>query len=460
MNSETAYRHIAVIDIGKTNAKVVVLDAGTGAEIAAVRTTNSVLKSGPYPHYDIESLWRFIIDALKGFAATPGFDAISITTHGASVVLLDAGGDLALPVLDYEHIYPQTVQEAYGQVRPAFAETFSPRLSGGLNAGAQIHYQQSAFPADFARVATILTYPQYWAFRLTGVAANEMTSLGCHTDLWNPTTQSYSSLVDTLGIRALMAPVRSAFDALGPVLPALAADISLSSPVPVYCGIHDSNASLLPHLVENEAPFAVVSTGTWVISFGVGGDLDHLDPARDTLANVDAYGRAVPSSRFMGGREFEILAAEIGIASHEAIEAALERVIEKGLMLLPNVVEGSGPFPGRKMRWIGSATNSAERLAAVSVYLALMTEACLDLIGAKGPIFVEGPFAFNRAYLIALSALTSTDVIALAGSTGTSQGAALLTGIRPISAAASSSTRTELPGLARYRQSWRGTLIS
>lgn len=254
MNSETAYRHIAVIDIGKTNAKVVVLDAGTGAEIAAVRTTNSVLKSGPYPHYDIESLWRFIIDALKGFAATPGFDAISITTHGASVVLLDAGGDLALPVLDYEHIYPQTVQEAYGQVRPAFAETFSPRLSGGLNAGAQIHYQQSAFPADFARVATILTYPQYWAFRLTGVAANEMTSLGCHTDLWNPTTQSYSSLVDTLGIRALMAPVRSAFDALGPVLPALAADISLSSPVPVYCGIHDSNASLLPHLVENEAP--------------------------------------------------------------------------------------------------------------------------------------------------------------------------------------------------------------
>ncbi|GES49537.1 carbohydrate kinase [Rhizobium sp. NBRC 114257] len=460
MNSETAYRHIAVIDIGKTNAKVVVLDAGTGAEIAAVRIANSVLKSGPYPHYDIESLWRFIIEALKGFAATPGFDAISITTHGASVVLLDAGGDLALPVLDYEHIYPQTVQEAYGQVRPAFAETFSPRLSGGLNVGAQIHYQQSAFPADFARVATILTYPQYWAFRLTGVAANEMTSLGCHTDLWNPTTQSYSSLVDTLGIRALMAPVRSAFDALGPVLPALAADISLSSPVPVYCGIHDSNASLLPHLVENEAPFAVVSTGTWVISFGVGGDLDHLDPARDTLANVDAYGRAVPSSRFMGGREFEILAAEIGIASHEAIEAALERVIEKGLMLLPNVVEGSGPFPGRKMRWIGSATNSAERLAAVSLYLALMTEACLDLIGAKGSIFVEGPFALNRAYLIALSALTSTDVIALAGSTGTSQGAALLTGIRPAGAAASSPTRTELPGLARYRQSWRGTLIS
>ena len=51
----------------------------------------------------------------------------------------------------------------------------------------------------------------------------------------------------------------------------------------------------------------MVSTGTWVVIFAVGGDLDHLDPKRDTLANVDALGRAVPSARFMGGREFELL---------------------------------------------------------------------------------------------------------------------------------------------------------
>ncbi|NTF45022.1 FGGY-family carbohydrate kinase [Rhizobium rhizogenes] len=456
MSAVSAYRRIAVIDIGKTNAKVVVLDAETGGEIAVVKTSNGVLKTSPYPHYDVDRLWNFILGALKSFAGAPGFDAISITTHGASAVLLDADGHLALPVLDYEHLYPQAIQDAYRQLRPTFAETFSPQLSGGLNVGAQIHYQKSAFPEEFARVATILTYPQYWALRLTGVAANEVTSLGCHTDLWNPITGSYSSLVDTLGIRTLMAPVRSAFDALGPVLSALSADIGLAAPVPVYCGIHDSNASLLPHLVENEAPFAVVSTGTWVINFAVGGDLLHLDPQRDALANVDAYGRAVPSSRFMGGREFEILAAQIGTATPEAIEAALQAAIEKGIMLLPNVVEGSGPFPSKKMRWIGDASaTDAERLAAVNLYLALMTEACLGLIGAKGPIFVEGPFALNRPYLVVLSALTNTDVIALAGSTGTSQGAALLTGIRPPIAAGNKPVRSELAGLIRYRQAWR-----
>jgi sugar (pentulose or hexulose) kinase len=459
MTPRPNYSRIAVLDIGKTNAKVVVLDAQSGAEIATVRTTNTVLKTGPYPHYDIERLWDFVLKALKGFATTPGFDAISITAHGASAVLLAADGGLALPVLDYEHAYPDAVEEAYGRLRPPFSETFSPRLSGGLNVGAQIHYQKNQFPDDFARVRAILTYPQYWAFRLTGVAANEATSLGCHTDLWNPTTGTYSSLVDTLGIRPLMAPIRSAFDALGPVLPRIAAEIGLDAPVPVYCGIHDSNASLLPHLVENEAPFAVVSTGTWVICFAVGGDLEHLDPKRDALANVDAYGRAVPSSRFMGGREFEILAGEIGQVPPDAIEEALEIVIDKGIMLLPNVVEGSGPFPGKAMRWIGDASASpAERLAAASLYLALMTEACLGLIGAKGAIFVEGPFALNRAYLSALSALTGSDVIALPGSTGTSQGAALLTGIRPAAATASQPIRAELRGLQDYRQAWHTAL--
>ena len=459
MIATSTYRRIAVLDIGKTNAKVVVLHAQTGAEIAVVRTSNTSLKTGPYPHYDIERLWDFVIGALKDFAATPGFDAISITTHGASAVLLAADGSLALPMLDYEHHYPEAVQEAYERLRPPFSETFSPRLSGGLNVGAQIHYQKSVFPGDFARVTTILTYPQYWAFRLTGVAANEVTSLGCHTDLWNPTAGAYSSLVDTLGIRPLMAPIRSAFDVLGPLLPAIVEKIGLDAPVPVYCGIHDSNASLLPHLVENEAPFAVVSTGTWVINFAVGGDLDHLDPARDALANVDAYGRAVPSSRFMGGREFEILAAEIEAVSPEAAEKALETVIEKGIMLLPNVVEGSGPFPDKKMRWIGQAqATPAERLAAASLYLALMTEACLGLIGAKGPIFVEGPFALNRTYLAVLSSLTGSDVVALPGSTGTSQGAALLTGIKPTTPPENPPIRIDLMGLREYRQAWHQAL--
>ncbi|MDK4735478.1 FGGY-family carbohydrate kinase [Rhizobium sp. CNPSo 3490] len=451
----SSYRRIAVLDIGKTNAKVVVLDSATGAEIAVLKRPNIAIKKGPYPHYDIEALWAFALDALKSLAREPGFDAISITTHGAAAALLDRNGALAMPVIDYEHEYPEAIRDSYTALRPSFAETFSPRLAMGLNVGAQLHYQKSAFPEDFAEVATILTYAQYWTARLTGVAANELTSLGCHTDLWNPKTSSYSSLVDRLGIRDLMAPIRSAFDALGPVLPEIAAALGLSAPVPVYCGIHDSNASLLPHLVHREAPFAVVSTGTWVINFGVGGELDHLDPSRDALANVDAYGRAVPSSRFMGGREFEILSAEIGPVDDEAAWAAIGAVIGKGMMLLPNVAPGSGPFPGKASRWIGAEGAGREaRHAAACLYLALMTDACLGLIGAKGPVVVEGPFALNEPYLKLLAALTGRVVVAHPGSTGTSQGAALLTGIRPVSGAETHVPPSEIAGLKVYRDRW------
>ena len=109
-------------------AKVVVIDTRSGAEIAGDRRSNPVLRDGIYPHYDVEMLWSFILASLRQFAQEPGFDAISITTHGASAALLDENGDLAMPVLDYEHSYPVEIREAYLGIRPDFSETGSPSL--------------------------------------------------------------------------------------------------------------------------------------------------------------------------------------------------------------------------------------------------------------------------------------------------------------------------------------------
>ena len=263
-------------------------------------------------------------------------------------------------------------------------------------------------------------------WRLTGIAVNEVTSLGCHTDLWNPREGDYSSLVETLDLRPLLPPIRPAFDHIGDVLPTLQHQLGIRNPVPVFCGIHDSNASLLPHLMTRSSPFSVVSTGTWVVLFAVGGQLDRLDQARDTLANVDAYGKAVPSARFMGGREFDLLTGGNAVAPDTA---TLARVIRDQLMLLPSLVKGTGPFPDREAVWPnGEARTPAERTAAASLYAALMTHVSLGLIGAEGTTMVEGPFARNAVYLSALRSLTGRDVAALPGSTGTSLGAAILAG--------------------------------
>src|SRR5690606_25598452 len=144
------------------------------------------------------------------------------------------------------------------------------------------------FAEAFTTVTDILPYPQYWAWRLTGVKASEVTSLGCHTDLWAPDHGRLSSLVERQGWSGWCPPVVPAASVLGTLRPELAAELGLAADTPVTCGIHDSNASLIPHLGALETPFTIVSSGTWTITMTVGGSTQGLDPARDSLANVDA----------------------------------------------------------------------------------------------------------------------------------------------------------------------------
>ncbi len=430
-----APRFIAVFDIGKTNAKLVVHDLAARTDRVVASQPNRVLTDGPYPHADAAGLWAFLLDWLARAAAQGRVDALSITTHGAAAALVDGNGDgdgdgdgdgLVLPILDYESPLPDETTPDYDRLRPAFADSGSPPLPGGLNLGRQVFWLQRRFPDAFANTRHILTYPQYWAWRLSGVAASEATSLGCHTDLWEPANGGLSGLVDRAGWRGLFPPLRSAFDALGPLRPEIAARVGLG-PIPVHCGIHDSNASLLPHILARPAPLSVVSTGTWIIALAVGGSLAGLDPARDmlardtlardTLANVDALGRPVPSARFMGGRVYDRLTNRDPTAPSDA---ELDRVLADAITV--HTPDGA---PDRWSHDPASLT-PGERAAAASLRCALTTAAMLDGLRADGPTIVEGPFARNRLFLRALAARTGRPVAASPSATGTSAGAARL----------------------------------
>jgi sugar (pentulose or hexulose) kinase len=419
-------RHIAVIDIGKTNAKLALVDLDSLTEIAVVTRPNTVRAGPPWPHFDTEGHWAFLLNGLGKFHLKHRVDAISITTHGASIALLEENGSLAAPILDYEHDGPSSVERDYDAIRPPFSETGSPRLANGLNVGAQLHWQFLADPTLHARTAKIVTYPQYWGHRLTGVAATDVTSIGCHTDLWSPNEGKFSALVEALNISDKIAPARKSGDILGTILPHITEKTGLSPDTPVACGIHDSNASLYPHILTQQRPFSVVSTGTWVIAMSVSDSPNTaLDPNRDMLFNVNALGQAVPSARFMGGREFELIQRGHPV---EITDANVNDVLHDQLMLMPSVVPETGPFQGMTMRWTNAepTEGSGTRSTALSFYLALMTETCLRLTQAEGPTIVEGPFAKNEQYMSMLAAATGRPVCQSQSATGTSIGAALL----------------------------------
>ncbi len=447
--------NIAVIDIGKTNAKLVLVDRATLSEIAVVTRPNTVLPGPPWPHFDLEGHWDFLLNSLARFHATLGINAISITAHGASCVLLDADGTLAAPMLDYEYPGPDDLAEAYDRLRPSFSETGSARLAGGLNVGAQLYWMFNEDPTLKDRTVQIVTYPQFWAFRLTGIAATERTSLGCHTDLWSPSNDAPSSLVKALGIADKIAPVRMAADVLGPISAQVAARTGLPADTPVSCGIHDSNASLLPHLLSRTSPFSVISTGTWIIAMTIGGTNPPLDPAKDTLVNVNALGRPVPSARFMGGREFEQIVAGVHVAP--ATED-VDDVLKRGIMLMPAVESSTGPFAGQVSKWVSiePEVGSGQRIVAAAFYCALVTATCLSLTGHRGDIVVEGPFAGNTDFLSMLAAATRCTVVGASNATGTSQGSALLICEHPsqIIDAAHEVAKAMRPALERYAADW------
>lgn len=449
---------VAVLDVGKTNAKLATF-APDGALLFERSTPNHVLPGPPYPHADVESVWAFCLEALRDADEVHGITEIVPTAHGAAGALVDDAG-LVLPVMDYEFAGVDEVEAEYRHLRPPFSESFSPRLSAGLNLARQIAWAKGRFPEAFARARHYLPHPQYWAFRLCGVAACEVSSLGAHTDLWAPLEGRPSSAVVGLGLEDLLRPMRRAYDALGRITPDVAAATGLHPDVAVRCGVHDSNASLLPHLAWQAAPFTVISTGTWVISMAVGASLETLDPADDTLANVDVEGRPIPCARFMGGREFAgIVQGRPGTPD----DASLERIVASGAMALPCFSGHGGPFAAQKGE-IRGAVAPVDLSALGTLYLALMSDVSLTRLGAKaGALIVEGSLATNPAYCRLLAALRSDQaVLAATDGAGAARGAALLSRWPPgvIEAPRLRSFEPmELTGLGAYRAAWTAAVV-
>ena len=446
---------VAVFDLGKTNIKVVAFD-DSGKVLAERGRANAPLAPDahcPYLRLDTEGAWAFLISALKDIGARFPVDAISIATHGAAGVLVTDQG-VALPPMDYEFDGFGDVDADYDAARPPFEETLSPNLTRGLNLGRQLFYLERAFPAEFAGASAFLAYPQYWAWRLSGVMATEVTSIASHADLWRPNEGRLSSMVDMLGWRRLFPPLRKAWETLGTLRPEVAAATELKAGVRVVCGAHDSNASLVPHLVSRRDPFTVISTGTWVIIMAVGGK-GRLDPKADMLANVDVRGEPVPTARLMGGREFAVLA---GDAPAEAGEADVAAVVASGAIAWPAFSDQGGPFAGRKGRIEGEAPATPQaRTALATLYSALMTAHLLRRLDAPGDLIVEGGFTRSPAFAAVLAGLMpDRRVVVAPKSAGAAAGAALLAhwGEPHEPPHLEAARAWAIPGLKAYRERW------
>jgi L-fuculokinase len=407
---------IGVLDIGKTNAKLILVEAASGEIVWSIeRRSTAVVRSG-IRELPVAGIERWLLSGLASAPMKERIHTLVPVAHGAAAVLVSTVGE-PLVAPDYEDPTLETVDESYRTRRDPFETTFSPFLPAGLNLGRQLYYQQERHPQLWSSTAAILLYPQYWAWRLCGVMASEITSLGCHSDLWLPLEGRFSKLATSQRWDTLLPSLRKAGDTLGSISHSVAQITGLPASCRVLCGIHDSNASYLCHRVAHSSDerFAVVSSGTWTVIMAHNGDLTQLREDRDTLANVDALGTPVATARFMGGREYEAIAGGTRAAKYPTYES-LVHVLQKRAFATPTFTDASVPDAG----WAGKVMSSeelddGERGALATLYCALRVDYLLDLLGASGNVIVDGPFASNPLYGSLLAALRPESLVLLGG---------------------------------------------
>lgn len=455
-----------VVDVGKTVSKVS-LWSRTGMMVDRQVRSNVVIERDGIRRLDARGIGAWLVSALAAYSAHP-VEYIVPVSHGAGVAAI-VDGELAFAPLDYEQEIPEETAAAYRVLRDPFALTGSPALPQGLNIGAQLFWLEQLEGAAL-RSAVLMPWAQYWAWFLSGKAVSEVTSLGCHSDIWCPSSGEFSPLAQNRGWAGRFAPLASAGDVVGNLRPDLATATRLPTNVKILAGLHDSNAALLAArgfaaLINREA--TVLSTGTWFIAMRTPGqsiDWTELPEERDCLVNVDAYAQPVPSARFMGGREIETV---IGIDTRRvdikpdqpALLATVPALLRDEVMMLPTLAPGCGPFPELSARWIGEPADWFARRAAVCLYAALVADVALDLIGSTERLLIEGRFAEAQVFTRALAALRpATQIYTANAHNDVSFGALRL--IDPKLQPEGELTQvTALPGdFNRYRDRWRSAL--
>ncbi|MCR5723847.1 MAG: carbohydrate kinase [Treponema sp.] len=431
---------ILVIDIGMTNKKVAVYDEQLNQLDVAYKNFPPVTIKDPetgsdIPTHDLAGMEAWFKEQIRQFAKKYSVKAISVTTHGATFVCVNKAGAVSAPCVFYTYEPGESFQNAFyelcGSPADLQRETFTPRFESMINLAKGMYFVKQKFPKEYAETATLLNFPQYWSFFFTGKKCYEQTFLGCHTYLWKQNEHEWSSVVDKLGIKDKMPELYSGTcDSLGVVRPELAAELGLDEGVIVTAGVHDSNASLLPYLAKKTGQdFILNSTGTWCVLMhpeSVAQDAVYSDEdiGKVVFFNRSALDRPVKTAIFLGGMEVDnyvkIYRRETGSDGFpDADVAAVQDVLtKKSVFVVPEIVAGSGQFPGSKPGIYADgefypfaalqdgskvpALLKDEKMfwAALTVSMVIQTETALLRAGLKAgtSVFTEGGFRKNALY--------------------------------------------------------------
>jgi sugar (pentulose or hexulose) kinase len=295
---------IAIFDIGKTNKKLFLFDEQYNMLLEKTQQFAEITDEDGDACEDITALSNWVNQSLHEMFQDKKIRvrALNFSTYGASFVHIDPEGKPVAPLYNYLKQYPAGLQaefyKKYGGEIAFSIHTASPVL-GNLNSGLQLYRLKYDKPELFDRIRYALHLPQYMSFIVTGRAYSDITSIGCHTALWNFPQNHYHEWLFREGINEKLAPI---FPSDQLMFSQWQGHALLTG-----VGLHDSSAALIPYLFYFTAPFVLISTGTWCISLNPFNQtrLTFEELQQDCLCYMEYRGRPVKAARLFAGHEHE-----------------------------------------------------------------------------------------------------------------------------------------------------------
>ena len=278
---------VVAVDLGASSGRVILgvvggrdpagapgPPAGPGVELHEVhRFANEPVElwdgDAPALHWDVVGLFREVLAGLRlagAEAARRGLPApasIGIDSWAVDYGLLDAGGALlGVPYCYRDGRTARGVDRVHAVVGPAELYARNGLQHLPFNTLFQLAAEQGS--GRWAQARTMLLLPDLLGYWLTGAVGTEVTNAST-TGLLEVTTGEWATgLAEQIGVPAtVLAPLRRPGDALGPLLPHVAAACGLSEQTVVTAvGSHDTASAVVAVPAAGER-FAYIACGTW-----------------------------------------------------------------------------------------------------------------------------------------------------------------------------------------------------
>jgi sugar (pentulose or hexulose) kinase len=422
---------IAIFDIGKTNKKLFLFDESYRIVYDKSAQFAETLDEDGFPCENLESLELFVYDSLKEILSMQKFEmvAVNFSAYGASLVHVDKNGKPLTALYNYLKPYSPFLSErfysTYRNPETFSLQTSSPAL-GSLNSGLQLYRMKYEKPGVFKNLFYSLHLPQYLSFLITGKYYSELTSIGCHTALWDFVKHDYHAWVIKEKLNEFLAPIENGKK----IFPSAIA----LYPCKVGIGLHDSSAALIPYLVNFSMPFVLISTGTWCISMNPFNKtaLTAEELSNDCLCYLQYSGEPVKASRLHAGFEHELQVKRIGEHFKKDFSRYRNMTFDPEIMHTlhsnpPALSLSNGcAFHNRNLADFKTDTEAYHQLIADLINLQILSTRLIIKGSVVKRIFVDGGFSHNNVFMHLLAnGFPEMEVYAASMAQATALGAAL-----------------------------------